>query len=81
MSGSLSVYQRKMEENEEEIHLYTVYPGEIIGGLPVLTGEQSFFTVRTKHFSRVALISKNTIYGLVFLTAYAFFCGKCRCFH
>lgn len=63
MSGSLSAYQRKTEDNEEEIHLYTVYPGEIVGGLPVLTGEQSFFTIRTKHSSRVGLISKSTIYG------------------
>lgn len=63
MSGALSVFQRKMDEDEEEIHLYTVYPGEIVGGLPVLTGERSFFTLKTKHFSRVALISKRNIYG------------------
>ncbi|XP_065209623.1 neuropathy target esterase sws isoform X2 [Planococcus citri] len=65
MSGTLSVYQKKMDDNEEEIHLYTVYPGEIFGGLAVLTGEQSFFTIKTKHFSRIALISKTTIYGIL----------------
>ena len=63
ISGALAVFQRKMDEDEEEVHLYTVYPGEIVGGLAVLTGEQSFFTLRTKHSSRVALISKSTIYG------------------
>lgn len=63
MSGTLSAYQKKVNEEEEDIHLYTVYPGEIVGGLAVLTGEQSFFTIRTKHFSRIALISKLTIYG------------------
>ncbi len=62
MSGTLLVYQRKMDDTEEEVYLYTVYAGEILGGLAVLTGEQSFFTVRTKHFSRIALISKSTIY-------------------
>lgn len=59
------VYQRKMNDKEEEVHLYTSYPGEMVGGLAVLTGEQSFFSIRTKHFSRVALISKSTIYGQV----------------
>ncbi|XKL67411.1 hypothetical protein PGB90_002902 [Kerria lacca] len=65
MSGTLSAYQKKVNEEEEDIHLYTVYPGEIVGGLAVLTGEQSFFTIRTKHFSRIALISKLTIYGIL----------------
>lgn len=68
MSGALMVYQRKMNEKEEEVHLFTAYPGEMVGGLAVLTGEQSFYSIRTKHFSRIALISKSTIYGYVDLT-------------
>lgn len=63
MSGALMVYQRKLNDTDEEVHLYNAYPGEIVGGLAVLTGEQSFYSIRTKHFSRIALISKSTIYG------------------
>lgn len=36
--------------------------GEIVGGLAVLTGEPSFFTIRAKHFSRIGLLSKNSVY-------------------
>lgn len=51
-----------MTEGEDEVHMFTAYPGEIVGGLAVLTGEPSFFTIRAKHFTRIALISKNTFY-------------------
>lgn len=45
--------------------MFTAYPGEIVGGLAVLTGEPSFFTIRAKHFTRIALISKNTFYNIM----------------
>lgn len=61
ISGALVVSQ-KMTEGEDEVHMFTAYPGEIVGGLAVLTGEPSFFTIRAKHFTRIALISKNTFY-------------------
>lgn len=61
ISGTLIVSQ-KMTECEEEVHMFTAYPGEIVGGLAVLTGEPSFFTIRAKHLTRIALISKNTFY-------------------
>lgn len=61
ISGTLMVSQ-KMTERDEEVHMFTAYPGEIVGGLAVLTGEPSFFTIRAKHFTRIALISKNTFY-------------------
>lgn len=63
ISGTLSIFQKALEENDEpekEVFLYTVYPGEIVGGLPILTGEQSVFNIKTKHFSRIAVISKTT---------------------
>lgn len=62
VSGSLIVSQR-MTDIQEEVHMFTAHPGEIVGGLAVLTGEPSFFTIRAKHFSRIALLSKNTVYG------------------
>nr|CAH7756568.1 unnamed protein product [Callosobruchus chinensis] len=64
ISGALVVSQR-MTESEEEIHMFTAYHGEIVGGLTVLTGEPSFFTIRAKHFTRLALISKTTFYAMM----------------
>ncbi|CAH1994196.1 unnamed protein product [Acanthoscelides obtectus] len=64
ISGALVVSQR-MTESEEEVHMFTAYHGEIVGGLTVLTGEPSFFTIRAKHFTRLALISKTTFYAIM----------------
>jgi len=43
--------------------MYLVHPGELVGTLPVLTGEPSFFTVRIMTDSRLVLISKNDFYS------------------
>lgn len=64
LSGALLVSQ-KVAEGEGEVHMFTAYPGEVEGGLAVLTGEPSFFTIRAKHFSRIALLSKNTVYSIM----------------
>ncbi|KAF2894224.1 hypothetical protein ILUMI_11949 [Ignelater luminosus] len=64
ISGSL-IMSQKMTDSGEEVHIFTAHPGEIVGGLAVLTGEASFFTIRAKHFTRLALISKNTFYNLM----------------
>lgn len=63
ISGQLIVSQKTTEG--EEVHMYSSYPGDIVGGLAVLTGEPSFFTIRAKSFSRLALISKNTFYSIM----------------
>ncbi|XP_015840327.1 neuropathy target esterase sws isoform X2 [Tribolium castaneum] len=64
ISGALIVSQ-KMTESEDEVHMFTSYHGEFVGGLAVLTGEPSFFTIRAKHFTRIALLSKNTFYSMM----------------
>lgn len=64
LSGTLVVSQ-KLADMQEEVHMFTAHPGEMVGGLAVLTGEPSFFTIRAKHFSCIALLSKTTFYGLV----------------
>uniref|UniRef100_A0A1B6E580 Neuropathy target esterase sws n=1 Tax=Clastoptera arizonana TaxID=38151 RepID=A0A1B6E580_9HEMI len=64
MTGTLIVTQ-KTTGMEEEVHMFSAHPGEIVGGLAVLTGEPSIFTVRAKHFSRIALLSKNTVYSIL----------------
>lgn len=64
LSGTLIVSQ-KLADMQEEVHMFTAHPGEMVGGLAVLTGEPSFFTIRAKHFSCIALLSKTTFYGLM----------------
>ncbi|XP_063216401.1 neuropathy target esterase sws isoform X4 [Bacillus rossius redtenbacheri] len=64
ISGMLLVSQ-KTTDNQEEVAMFYAHPGEIVGGLAVLTGEPSFFTIRAKHYSRIALLSKNTFYNIM----------------
>lgn len=54
---------QKLADMQEEVHMFTAHPGEMVGGLAVLTGEPSFFTIRAKHYSCIALLSKTTFYG------------------
>lgn len=62
LSGTLIVSQ-KTTDNLDEVHMFNAHPGEIVGGLAVLTAEPSFFTIRAKHTCRIALLSKTTVYG------------------
>lgn len=61
LSGALLLSQ-KMTDNQTEVHMFTAHPGEVIGGLAVLTGEPSFFTIKAKHSSKIALLTKSTFY-------------------
>lgn len=45
-----------------QVHSHSAYPGELIGGLAVLTGESSLYTVRAKQYSRVALLKRDSVY-------------------
>ncbi|EAA06510.6 AGAP000467-PA [Anopheles gambiae str. PEST] len=46
-------------------HTVTIYPGDVVGGLAVLTGECSLYTIRAKHNSRVGLLNKDVIYRIM----------------
>ncbi|XP_071442905.1 neuropathy target esterase sws isoform X1 [Hetaerina americana] len=48
-----------------EVHMFNAHHGEVVGGLAVLTGEPSFFTIKAKHHSRIALLSKTTFYSIM----------------
>lgn len=61
LSGTLVVSQ-KIADSGQEVTMFVAHPGEIVGGLAVLTGEPSFFSIRAKHASRIAMLSKNTFY-------------------
>ena len=61
ITGSLIVSQ-KLSDNDEDVHMFTAHSGEIVGGLAVITGEPSFFTIRAKHQSRIGLLEKTVCY-------------------
>ncbi|KAL0108884.1 hypothetical protein PUN28_014178 [Cardiocondyla obscurior] len=65
--GSLLVSQRVSEGRDagQEVHMFSAHQGEIVGGLAVLTGEPSFYTIRAKHASRIALLSKSTFFAIM----------------
>ncbi|XP_076654539.1 patatin like phospholipase domain containing sws isoform X1 [Halictus rubicundus] len=67
VSGSLTVSQRVSEGRDigQEVHMFSAHQGEIVGGLAVLTGEPSFYTIRAKHPSRIALLSKPTFFSIM----------------
>lgn len=67
VSGSLVISQRVAEDRNsgEEVHMFSAHQGEIVGGLAVLTGEPSFYTIRAKHPSRIALLSKSTFFSIM----------------
>ncbi|XP_058128164.1 neuropathy target esterase sws isoform X2 [Anopheles coustani] len=46
-------------------HTVTIYPGDVVGGLAVLTGECSLYTIKAKHNSRVGLLNKEVIYKIM----------------
>ena len=54
--------------------MFVAHPGEIVGGLAVLTGEPSFFSIRAKHASRIAMLSKTTFYKYVNILPYFYSC-------
>uniref|UniRef100_A0A3Q1AN44 lysophospholipase n=1 Tax=Amphiprion ocellaris TaxID=80972 RepID=A0A3Q1AN44_AMPOC len=64
ISGSLHVYQR-MTDREEESLLFVTHPGEMVGHLAVLTGEPLIFTVRAHRDCTFLSISKAHFYEMM----------------
>ncbi|XP_054724665.1 neuropathy target esterase sws-like isoform X1 [Uloborus diversus] len=64
IAGSLNVSQKTVDKKEES-YLFVVHSGEIMGALAVLSGEPSLFTVRTRHFSQVGILSKKNTYEIL----------------
>lgn len=69
LAGTLLVSQNTADK-QEEVHMFSAYSGEFVGGLAVLTAEPSFFTIRAKHSCRIALLSKNTVYRSVTIQSF-----------
>ncbi|XP_035213193.1 patatin-like phospholipase domain-containing protein 7 [Stegodyphus dumicola] len=64
IAGALNVSQKTVDKKEES-YLFVVHSGEIMGALAVLSGEPSLFTVRTRHFSQVGILSKKNTYEIL----------------
>ncbi|KAI7813710.1 putative patatin-like phospholipase domain-containing protein 7, partial [Triplophysa rosa] len=64
ISGSLHVYQRLIDR-EEETCLFVAHPGEMVGHLAVLTGEPLIFSVRAHRDCCFLSISKAHFYEIM----------------
>lgn len=72
LNGSLVVQQTVTSHmggysglEKQEAHIMTVHPGELEGGLAVITGEASLYTIRAKHFARVAILERHVVYQIM----------------
>uniref|UniRef100_A0A182PFX8 Neuropathy target esterase sws n=1 Tax=Anopheles epiroticus TaxID=199890 RepID=A0A182PFX8_9DIPT len=64
-TGPIAQDVNKAAGEKMDNHTVTIYPGDVVGGLAVLTGECSLYTIRAKHNSRVGLLNKDVIYNVV----------------
>ncbi|XP_073832762.1 patatin like phospholipase domain containing sws isoform X1 [Musca autumnalis] len=71
MTGGLAVYQsgvdpiRNFQSDRVDCFIHHVHPGEIVGGLAVLTGEASAYTITSLYPSRIAFIRRPAIYQIM----------------
>ncbi|XP_064650048.1 patatin-like phospholipase domain-containing protein 7 [Lineus longissimus] len=66
VTGNLQCAQQVVGHQEkEQISLFLATPGELVGGLAVLTGEPSFFTIRSKTESKCVVITKKDFYSII----------------
>ncbi|XP_064616209.1 patatin-like phospholipase domain-containing protein 7 [Liolophura sinensis] len=65
VTGCLQMLQQVVGHSEQELVLFQGFPGDMVGTLGVLTGEPSFFTIRSKTDSIVAIISKSDFYSIM----------------
>lgn len=67
ITGGLTLinHQPKKGSKKTDGNYITVHPGEVVGGLAVLTGESSLYTIKSKHFTRVGLLTKENIYKIM----------------
>lgn len=62
LSGCLVVSQKNSNNKNQDLTLYHAFPGELVGALSVITGDVSAFTIKTKGFSRLGVITENDAY-------------------
>lgn len=68
LTGSVSVLQQNIgfpgskSTSDSEVHSYNSHSGDLIGGLSVLTAETCQYTVRARHHTKVAILSRTSVY-------------------
>ncbi|XP_050441500.1 neuropathy target esterase sws-like [Adelges cooleyi] len=65
LDGSITVFRKIDPEGLTQAQICTINPGNIIGGLAVLTEEIGFLSFKTSSPSVIAILSKDTIYELM----------------
>ncbi|XP_030244299.1 neuropathy target esterase sws isoform X2 [Drosophila navojoa] len=72
MTGTLAVYQSNADatratkqDSKNDMLIHFVHPGEIVGGLAMLTGEASAYTIKARCNSRIAYIRRAAIYQIM----------------
>ncbi|KRX22648.1 Neuropathy target esterase sws [Trichinella nelsoni] len=65
VSGMLELLLESQEEPDVLLPISIVQAGDVIGGLSVLTGEPSFFAVRTRSFCQLAIVERKSLYECV----------------
>lgn len=68
ITGGLTLINPQMTKGSRkssDSHSVTIHPGEVVGGLAVLTGESSLYTIKSKVASKVGLLAKSCIYKIM----------------
>ncbi|KAI5740360.1 hypothetical protein M8J76_003050 [Diaphorina citri] len=64
IAGSLFITQ-KSSDGSNDVHLFTAFPGDMIGGLAVLTGEASVFTIQSRLPATIAWLPQDDCSTLI----------------
>lgn len=48
-----------------QMHSYNAHAGDLLGGLSVLTAETCQYTVRARHYTKVAILTRTAVYSLM----------------
>uniref|UniRef100_A0A8D9FGX7 Neuropathy target esterase sws n=2 Tax=Cacopsylla melanoneura TaxID=428564 RepID=A0A8D9FGX7_9HEMI len=64
VAGSLFVTQ-KSSDGSNDVHLFTAFPGDMIGGLAILTGEASVFTIQSRLPATIAWLPQEDCLTLI----------------
>ncbi|OUC44806.1 cyclic nucleotide-binding domain protein [Trichinella nativa] len=65
VSGMLELLLESQEDPDVLLPISIVQTGDVIGGLSVLSGEPSFFAVRTRSFCQLAIVERKSLYECV----------------
>ncbi|KRX96135.1 Neuropathy target esterase [Trichinella pseudospiralis] len=65
VSGLLELLLESQEEPDVLLPISIVQTGDVVGGLSVLTGEPSFFAVRTRSFCQLAIVERKGLYEII----------------